>query len=547
MVEENLRIHTFTEIPSPEIFSSQIEPKNVPTVFKECIMNWKAFSKWNPSHGGLIYVQERVGSVAVEAMLSRSSPVFYCDIRSHERVPLSFSTFIRYCLCLLENRDGKQDDFFESQKHSLAVSDTEQIDLLFGEAPQQFYLAQPLPLETKIVASVNLWMNSMKARSSTQYDPHHNLLCIVSGCKEVTLWPPSATPYLYTRPLYGEASNHSSVTLEEPDLSVYPRSACLNGFLQKVVLHAGDALFIPEGWFQFVVCTYLFCQLRTGYINSTIWLSPESTGVVILLECFPTEALLADAFDVNLTMNLLFIKDVFVYTIAGDGSNIYCGKLSNVTICFELVEWFELVKNGWGAAGGGGGVHLMLPGLGQNKMLHFPSSGMDKTMTCTTSHANNAYRDHGHQGINRNCGNKSSNDELRYSSAGENDETNKRKEDSSSINDDPVANLILTLHPLTIRNVFLAMADNFPRTLEALVLHALTPVGSEILTRKFEEMDQLISEDQYIFYGVFDDQSAAMDALLNGKELFSHQCVMSIPIVKAGFTLIEFSSLVTVA
>ncbi|KAH0776414.1 hypothetical protein KY290_007825 [Solanum tuberosum] len=63
---------------------------------------------------------------------------------------------------------------------------------------------------------------------------------------------------------------------------------------------------------------------------------------------------------------------------------------------------------------------------------------------------------------------------------------------------------------------------------EDLVLHALTPVGSEILTRKFEEMDQLISgEDQnqfyQIFYGMFDDQSAAMDVLLNGKELFAHQ------------------------
>lgn len=186
-------------------------------------------------------------------------------------------------------------------------------------------------------------------------------------------------------------------------------------------------------------------------------------------------------------------------------------------------------------------------------------------MTCTTSQPNNAYKDHVHGGISTNCGNKSSNDELRSevmlqelepcasqslnelislvhdrlnpsrltgstdnSSAGENHETNKIKEDSCKINDDPVADLILTLHPLTIHSIFLAMANNFPRTLEALVLHALTPVGSEILTRKFEEMDQLISgEDQNqfyrIFYGVFDDQSAAMDALLNGKELFARQ------------------------
>ncbi|XP_055813215.1 lysine-specific demethylase JMJ31 isoform X3 [Solanum dulcamara] len=458
------------------------------------------------------------GSVAVEAMLSRSAPVFYGDIRSHERVPLSFSTFIRYCLGLLKNRDGRQDDFLESQKHSLAVSDTEQTDLLFGEVPQQFYLAQvpilnfekkehmqleclgediqtPVPLETKSLSSVNLWMNSMKARSSTHYDPHHNLLCIVSGCKEVTLWPPSATPYLYPLPLYGEASNHSSVTLEEPDLSVYPRAAFLNGFSQKVVLHAGDALFIPEGWFHQVDSEVLTIAVNFWWRSMTI------SGMLDHM----------DAYYLRRILKRLTDKEM-------------------------------------------------------NKMLHSPSSSMDKTMTCTTSQPNNAYRvDHGHQGISTNCGNRSSKDEVyskvtlqdlepcasqslnelislvhdrlnpskltestNNSSAGENDETNKRKEDSCSTNDDPVANLILTLHPLRIHSVFLAMANNFPRTLEALVLHALTPVGSEILTRKFEEMDQLISgEDQnqfyQIFYGVFDDQSAAMDVLLNGKELFARQ------------------------
>ncbi|XP_059311544.1 lysine-specific demethylase JMJ31 [Lycium ferocissimum] len=521
MVEQNLRIQTFTDIPSPEIFSSQIEPKNVPAVFKGCIKNWKAFSKWNPSNGGLIYLQERVGSVVVEAMLSRSAPVFYGDIRSHERVPLSFSIFIKYCLCLMENRDGRRDDRLESQKHSLAVSDAEQTDLLFGEAPQQFYLAQvpilnfekkehiqleclgediqtPVPLETKSLASVNLWMNSMKARSSTHYDPHHNLLCVVSGCKEVTLWPPSATPYLYPLPLYGEASNHSSVTLEEPDLSVYPRAACLNGFSQKVVLHAGDALFIPEGWFHQVDSEVLTIAVNFWWRSMTI------SGMLEHM----------DAYYLRRILKRLTDKEM-------------------------------------------------------NKMLHFPSGSMDETMT---SQPHNAYRvlffyslDHGHQGIRTNCGKKSSNDELRSkvmlqdlepsasqslnevislvhdrlnprkltgstdnSCAGENDETNKRKEESCGINDDPVANLILTLHPLTIHSVFLAMAKNFPRTLEALMLHGLTPVGSEILTRKFEEMDQLISgEDQnqfyQVLYGVFDDQSAAMDALLNGKELFARQ------------------------
>lgn len=27
-------------------------------------------------------------------------------------------------------------------------------------------------------------MNNAKSKSSTHYDPHHNLLCIVAGCKQ---------------------------------------------------------------------------------------------------------------------------------------------------------------------------------------------------------------------------------------------------------------------------------------------------------------------------------------------------------------------------
>ncbi|CAN4093381.1 unnamed protein product [Withania somnifera] len=424
MVEENLRIHTFTQIPSSEIFSSQIEPKNVPAVFKGCIKNWKAFSKWNPSEGGLIYLQEHVGSEVVEAMLSRSAPVFCGDIRSHERVPLSFSTFIRYCMCLLENRDGKRDDPLESQKHSVAVSDTEQTDLLFGEAPQQFYLAQvpilnfekkehmqleclgediqtPVPLETKSLAFVNLWMNSMKTRSSTHYDLHHNLLCVVSGCKE-------ALPYIYRTKTQSKKVDRSL-----PEIRRYPQKS----------FHQVDS------------------KVLTIAVNFW-WHSMTISGMLEHM----------DAYYLRRILKRLTDKEM-------------------------------------------------------NRMLHFPSS-MDKTMTCTTSQPNNAYRDELKSEVMLQdldtCASQSLNEliSLVYdrlnpskltgstddSSVGENDETNKRKEDSCSTTDDLVANLILTLHPLT-KVSFLQWRNQFYQ----------------------------------IFYVVFDDQSVAMDVLLYGKELFARQ------------------------
>ncbi|KAG0539605.1 hypothetical protein BDA96_03G337000 [Sorghum bicolor] len=59
------------------------------------------------------------------------------------------------------------------------------------------------------------------------------------------------------------------------------------------------------------------------------------------------------------------------------------------------------------------------------------------------------------------------------------------------------------------------------------------PVGAEILTRKFDEMDQQTTKEEQVefykkFYSVFDDQYAAMDVLLNGKEFFSFQIFQNV-------------------
>lgn len=89
MAEESLRVCQLEEIPCPREFVSQIESRNIPAVirrrtrkpflsfvvflfdyfgflfgfffwakkvFKGCVKNWKAFSLWDPSSGGLDYL-----------------------------------------------------------------------------------------------------------------------------------------------------------------------------------------------------------------------------------------------------------------------------------------------------------------------------------------------------------------------------------------------------------------------------------------------------------------------------------------------------------
>ncbi|KAG0458601.1 hypothetical protein HPP92_021729 [Vanilla planifolia] len=98
----------------------------------------------------------------------------------------------------------------------------------------------------------------------------------------------------------------------------------------------------------------------------------------------------------------------------------------------------------------------------------------------------------------------------------------------SSLIENPVASILWNIDPLVLQDVLLFMVNNFPRTLEGLILHMLSPTTAEVLTRKFDEIDcRNTSEEQSEFYrqfySVFDDQYAAMGAILLAKESFSFQ------------------------
>ncbi|KAA8543288.1 hypothetical protein F0562_021217 [Nyssa sinensis] len=518
-MEESLCIRRYEELPLAEEFSSQIELRNVPAVFSGCIKNWKAFSNWNPSHGGLDYMQERVRSSIVEGMLSRSAPVFYGDIRSHERVPLPFSTFIDHCKENLKNIDRDRGICFESEKRVLEGSDTEQGHLLSGDASQQIYLAQvpimnieneervqlgnlrediqtPVILETKDLASINLWMNNARTRSSTHYDPHHNLLCIVAGCKQVVLWPPSASSFLYPMPLYGEASNHSSVALENPDFSIHPRAKQSMDYSQKVILHAGDALFIPEGWFHQVDSDDLTIAVNFW------WRSNMMSGMLEHMDAYYLRRILRRLSDKEMNQIL-----------CGDGKLEFhtCEQPNNVKAdqCNHNLDQ----NNGSDSSKG----NKLKQRITLHELEPLAVQALHELVSLVHDRVNCADQSQTRDSV-------STND----SAGGKGEPRQNVKTNLFLMEDDPVARIFWILQPLTLQNVFLVMVHNFPRTLEALILHLLSPVGAEVLTRKFDEMDQLIAEGDrnefyQLFYGVFDDQFAAMNAILNGKESFALQ------------------------
>ncbi|XP_050264712.1 lysine-specific demethylase JMJ31 isoform X2 [Quercus robur] len=491
-MDESLRIQRFEQIPSSLEFESLIQSTNVPAVFTGCVKDWKAFSKWNPSNGGLDYLQ----------------------------VPLPFSTFIGYCKQRMQNRDfGCANSELES--HGLIGSDVEHAE----DAPEQIYLAQtpimnadneekvqletlredietPAFLERKALASINLWMNNAQARSSTHYDPHHNLLCVVAGCKQVVLWPPSATPVLYPLPIYGEASNHSSVALENPDFSTYPRAKCAMEHSQKVVLHAGDALFIPEGWFHQVDSDDLTIAINFW------WRSNMMSSMEEHMDAYYLRRILKRLTDKEMDQVLHKTSS----TIMGDMKRHIC----------------ELPSNGKADHRGNDLDQACEEADSKEKEVQQKNLLQDlEPIALQVLHEIVSLV---HDYINI-----SDHSQLLQSTLIDDSAARVKGECKKFVpanlfhlEDDPVAKILWSLQPSTLQHVFLAMAYNFPRTLEALILHLLSPVGAEVLTRKFDEMDQQITEEDrnkfyQVFYGAFDDQFSAMDAILNGKESFALQ------------------------
>ncbi|KAL6505166.1 hypothetical protein OROGR_024983 [Orobanche gracilis] len=527
-MEEPPQIRRFHEILTAEKFTSEIESKNVPAVFSGCVKDWKAFSKWNASNGGLDYLLELVGSSVVGAMLSSSAPVFYGDIRSHERIPIPFSTFLGYCKDILQCGNDVQESICSSRNHEAVGHSTQHGDHFTGEeSPQQIYLAQvpimnaenekaqlerlredietPAFLEGKVLASINLWMNNARTRSSTHYDPHHNLLCVVSGCKQVLLWPPSACPVLYPLPLYGESSNHSAIPLENINFSLYPRAKLVDEHSQKVILHAGDAVFIPEGWFHQVDSEDLTLAVNFW------WGSDIMSNMSEHMDAYYLRRILKREMDRMLGKTSGSVDKKDTSTSAQSSYGQFDQDL-------DLNHRTATVK-----------------GNEQEFLLHELKPYALKSLHELVSLV--------HHRINQNQPVNNTPADQSISRMGEDDEVeNVIKTNIINLEEDPIANIVWNLEPCAFQSVFLAMAHNFPRTLEAFIMHSLSPVGAEVLTRKFEHMDQIIAEDDRSrfyqkFYSAFDHQFLAMDTLLNGKESFARQAFNNVLVHYLGTNL----------
>ncbi len=95
---------------------------------------------------------------------------------------------------------------------------------------------------------INAWFGPKGTVSPLHFDPKHNLLAQVVGCKYIKLYAPDQTQHLY--PASGLLSNTSQVDVENVDNNKFPNFK--DAKCTECILAPGDLLYIPPKYWHYV-------------------------------------------------------------------------------------------------------------------------------------------------------------------------------------------------------------------------------------------------------------------------------------------------------
>ncbi|KAL3680095.1 hypothetical protein R1sor_023051 [Riccia sorocarpa] len=489
---------------------------NLPAVLIGAVEMWPAISRWDPGKNGLEYLKSLAGATQIQAITPKSPSVFYGHIKGHDRVPLTFGSFIDLISSqraehavtspnsspptnILDSHLSRE-TCHPSESVETGSPSPDQFDFNRGLRSMELYLAQvpiysreqegetalsplmqdistPLVLDGIDVWNVNLWMSMKSSRSSTHYDPYHNILCVVAGEKRVTLWPPSAAPYLYPLPVYGEASNHSGVDIVAPDYNIHPLFKKALQRAKMVTLQPGDALFIPEGWYHQVD------NVGTTIAVNFWWPSQLSMSLGSEMDGYILRRVKQILKDKNRS------SSAGRETLRPEGASVFSSGRENVN--GSLKAKHARVED--------------IRDLTVEEAMHLRSlvaTALGETTPSSSAHVR---------------------------PGGDSEGLHQVQERIT----DEVSEVFASLGALSLQRILMVMASQFPMSLRVLVMEMLSPAAAELLTMKFEELDgclepSLETEFYGKFYSVFESPEAVMAVLLEKKEAFAAQALRKV-------------------
>ncbi len=212
-----------------EQFLTEHYAANRPVVITDLADRWPARERWTGD-----YLVDHVGVEVVEVMTGRENDERYEQNLDAHRTQMVFRDYVRR----VEATGPTNDIYLVANNH-------------FFERPGAGALLSDIPQDERIlnanaaVTQMFFWYGPSGTVTPLHHDTSNVLLTQVRGSKRVRL-----VPALEAHRVYNEVAVYSPVDVEDPDLGQYPlfgEATCLT-----VDLAAGEALFIPVGWWHHV-------------------------------------------------------------------------------------------------------------------------------------------------------------------------------------------------------------------------------------------------------------------------------------------------------
>ncbi len=238
-----------------EAFVQNYKDTGKPLVLSELMSQWPATEKWNVD-----YLKDNLGDLIVPVYSSKPAVG-----KSHQHAAEKQMTLHDYLNLLLAGENDLRMFFYNILNNAPELLK----DFTYPDIGLKFFKKLPV-----------LFVGGCGAKVQMHYDIDlaNLILCHFGGPKHVLLIPPEQTKYMYKVPFSFSALH--DVDFLNPDYEKYPALKHIQGY--RVELKHGDALFIPSGYWHYIVY--------------------EDIGFSMTLRAFPTK----------LSQRLTLLKNIFV-------------------------------------------------------------------------------------------------------------------------------------------------------------------------------------------------------------------------------------------
>lgn len=210
----------------PDEFYGRYYTQNRPVVIRNLLSRWTTFSHWS-----FDMLANQYGDTIIEVTIGRS------DDRDHDMHPelhreeMRLNDFIRFARTEVTNE-------------RYLVAQNKAFQGMMCDLKQTI---DPLPgiLQRNEDSDAFLWLGPRGTVTHLHYDNVNVLHVMIDGSKRFIFTPPEDASLVYNH-----VGVFSEVDAANPDLSRHPLFASARRF--EVTVNAGDAVFIPVGWWHYV-------------------------------------------------------------------------------------------------------------------------------------------------------------------------------------------------------------------------------------------------------------------------------------------------------